>query len=101
MIGIPLAVLTALLYLLALYIGRVYVALLVGRKVLGKIRTSFSTAFFRPFAAGTIIIGLLSFIPVFGWLFKYCLMLMGAGAMWLVIWEAYQADKKTVEIESL
>jgi TolB-like protein/class 3 adenylate cyclase len=99
-IGIPLAILTALLYILALYIGRIYVGLWVGRKVLGNLRASFSKAFFWPFAAGTIIIGLLSLIPIFGWIFKYGLMLMGAGAMWLVIWRAYRAENRAVEGEA-
>ncbi len=99
-IGIPIGIIAGVLYILALYIGRVYIGVLIGRKILVNFRASFSEAFFWPFAAGTIIIWLLSLIPIFGWLFKYCLMLMGVGAMWLVIWRSYKADKRAVEGEA-
>ncbi len=97
LIGIPIGIIAAFLYILTLYIGRVYIGLWMGKKILGYFKVSFSEAFFWPFTAGIIIIGLLSLIPIFGWFFKHCLMLIGAGAMWLVIWEAYQEDKKAVE----
>jgi TolB-like protein/class 3 adenylate cyclase len=100
LIGIPIGIIAAFLYILMLFIGRVYIGLWVGKKILGYFRASFSEAFFWPFTAGIILVGLLSLIPIFGWLLKTCLMLIGVGAMWLVIWEAYREDKKAVESEA-
>jgi len=93
-IGIPAGIISAFLYIIMIYISRVYVGLWIGRKLLGNLEESFTTLFFWPFVAGTIIIGILLLIPVLGWLLRFFLVLIGLGAMWQVLWNSAKPAKK-------
>jgi len=93
-IGIPAGIISTFLYITMLYISRVYVGLWIGRKLLGSFNESFTSFFFWPFVAGTIIIGILLLIPVIGWLLRVFLLLIGLGAMWQVLWNYAKPDKK-------
>lgn len=88
LVGIPAAIIAALLYAIILYISRIYIGVWIGRKLLGFIKKSLATSFFWPFLVGTIIITLLSLIPIVGWLFRLFLLLISLGAMWRVIWRS-------------
>ena len=93
-IGIPAGIISAFLYITMIYISRVYVGLWIGRKLLGNFKESFTSFFFWPFVAGTIIIGILLLIPVIGWLLRFFLLLIGLGAMWQVLWNSAKPVKK-------
>ena len=93
-IGIPVGILSAFLYITMIYISRVYMGLWIGRKVLGNFKESFQALFFYPLLAGTVIIGILLLVPVFGWLLRFFLLLVGLGAMWQVLWKATRPAKK-------
>jgi cytoskeletal protein CcmA (bactofilin family) len=92
-IGIPAGIISVFLYIIMIYMSRVYVGLWIGRKLLGNIRASFAVSFFWPFLAGTVIIGILLLIPVIGWLLRFFLLLIGLGAMWQVIWNSAKPVK--------
>jgi TolB-like protein/class 3 adenylate cyclase/cytoskeletal protein CcmA (bactofilin family) len=92
-IGIPVALISAFLYIMMIYISRVYVGLWVGRKLLGNFRKSLMVSFFWPFVAGIIIVGILLLIPVIGWLLRFFLLLIGLGAMWQVLWKSAKPVK--------
>ena len=94
-IGIPAALISAFLYLMMIYISRVYMGLWVGRKLLGIFRKSFMLSFFWPFVVGIIIIGILLLIPIVGWLLRFFLLLIGLGALWQVLWRPAKPVKKT------
>jgi MFS family permease len=85
-IGIPAGIIAAFIYITMIYTSRVYVGLWLGRKLLGNFKESFTASFFWPFVTGTIIIGIVLFIPVIGWLLRFFLLLVGLGAMWQVLW---------------
>ncbi len=87
-IGIPAGIISAFLYILMIYISRVYVGLWIGRKLLGNFKESFTSLFFWPFVAGTIIIGILFLIPVISWLLRFFLLLIVLGAMGQVLWNS-------------
>ena len=93
-IGIPVGIISIFLYIIMIYISRVYVGLWIGRKLLGNYKETFSDFFFWPFVAGTIIIGILLLIPVIGWLLRFFLLLIGLGAMWQVLWNYAKPAKK-------
>jgi cytoskeletal protein CcmA (bactofilin family) len=86
LVGIPTGIIAALLYVIFLYISRIYIGVWIGRKLLGFIKKSFRTSFFWPFLVGTIVITLLGLIPIVGWLFRLFILLISLGAMWRVIW---------------
>ena len=94
-IGIPAALISAFLYIMMIYISRVYVGLWVGRKLLGNFRKSFMVSFFWPFVIGIIIIGFFLFIPIIGWLLRFFLLFIGLGAMWQILWRSAKPVKKT------
>jgi MFS family permease len=86
-VGIPAGIIAGILYGIAIYISTIYMGAWIGRKILGYIKKSMATAFFWPLVVGTIIIGLLTLIPIIGWLFRLFILLLTLGAMWLVLWQ--------------
>ena len=100
LVGVPVGIIVALLYGIAIYISRIYIAVWIGRKVLGYFKKSLASAFTWPLVAGTIITTLLIFIPIIGWLFRFFFALLGLGAMWLAIWKSIQLGKQKWTQES-
>ena len=96
-VGIPAGIIAGILYGIAIYISRIYIGVWIGRKVLGYIKKSMATAFFWPLVVGTIIIALISLIPIVGWFFGFLVLLLSLGAMWTVMWKTVPvpAKKKT------
>ena len=92
-IGIPTGIISAFLFIMMIYTSRVYVGLLIGRKLLGNFKESSATSFFWPFVTGTVIIGILLLIPVIDWLLRFFLLLIGMGAMWQVLWNSVKPVK--------
>ena len=92
-IGIPAGIIAAFLYIIMIYISRVYVALWIGRKLFGNFKESFTTSFFWPFVTGTVIIGILLLIPVISWLLRFIFLFIGLGAMWQVLWNSVKPVK--------
>jgi cytoskeletal protein CcmA (bactofilin family) len=93
-VGIPAGIIAGILYGIAIYISRIYIGVWIGRKVLGYIKRSLATAFFWPFVVGTVIIALLTLIPVFGWLFSLFVLLLTLGAMWTTMRKAVPVPAK-------
>ncbi len=87
-IGIPVGIILSFIYITMIYISRVYVGLWIGRKLLGAFKESFTALFLWPFITGTIITGILLFVPVIGWVLRFFLILIGLGAMWQVLWKS-------------
>jgi hypothetical protein len=90
-VGIPAGIIAGVLYGIAIYISTIYMGAWIGRKILGSIKKSMATAFFWPLVVGTIIIGLITIIPIIGWLFRLFILLIALGAMWLVLWKTIPA----------
>jgi cytoskeletal protein CcmA (bactofilin family) len=86
-VGIPAGIIAGIFYGIAIYISSIYMGVWIGRKILGYIKKSMATAFFWPLVVGTIIIGLLTLIPIIGCLFRLLILLLTLGAMWLVMWK--------------
>jgi MFS family permease len=93
-VGIPAGIIAGLLYGITIYISRIYIGVWVGRKVLGYINKSMSTAFFWPLVVGVIIIALISLIPFFGWLFRLFVLFISLGALCTVMWKAIPVPVK-------
>ena len=100
LVGIPAGIITGLLYGIAIYISRIYIAVWIGRKILGYFKKSLASAFSCPLVVGTIITTLLIFIPIIGWLFRFFFALLGLGAMWLAIWKSIQLGKGKLQPET-
>jgi cytoskeletal protein CcmA (bactofilin family) len=94
LVGIPAGIIAGLLYGIAIYMSRIYIAVWVGRKILGYIKKSLAEAFFWPLVVGTIIIALLFLIPFLGWLFRLFFLLISLGAMWVATSERVKQGKQ-------
>jgi TolB-like protein/cytoskeletal protein CcmA (bactofilin family) len=93
-IGIPAGIMAAFVFVMMLYISRLYVALWIGRLLLRRWKESFASCFFWPFVTGTILIGLLLRIPWIDWPLRILVLCIGMGAMWQVLWGSAWPSKK-------
>ena len=94
-IGIPAGIMAAFIFAMMLYISRLYVALWLGRILMGRWKQTFATSFLWPFVAGTVLIGLLLQIPWIDRPLRVLMLLIGMGAMWRVLWGSARPGKKT------
>ncbi len=94
MVGIPAGIISGLLYAIMIYVSRIYIGVWIGRKLLGYYKESLIATFFWPLVVGTIIIALFVLIPFIGRLLKLFLLLIGLGAMWVVIWRSVKPVKE-------
>jgi hypothetical protein len=94
LVGIPTGIIAGLLYLIFLYVSRVYMGVWIGRKLLGLIKKSLGKAFFWPFVLGSVILTLLGLVPFVGWLFRLFFLLISLGAMWRVVWKTVLLEKQ-------
>jgi hypothetical protein len=93
-IGIPAGIMAAFIFVMMLYISRVYVALWIGRLLLERWKVSFASCFFWPFVIGTILIGLFLRIPWIDWPIRILILCIGMGAMWQILWGSARPAKK-------
>jgi cytoskeletal protein CcmA (bactofilin family) len=83
-VGLPIGLVSLAAYLVFAYIGRVYVALAIGREILDRI-TKQEVRIIWPLIVGLLIIMLLSSIPFYiGWIFRILFVLFGMGGMLIV-----------------
>jgi cytoskeletal protein CcmA (bactofilin family) len=94
-VTIPLALAVLIVYGLAVYLAKVPVAVLVGRKILARMgRPEPSTN--ASFATGIVVLYVLFAIPVLRWIFWFACVFLGLGAMVLGLREWRQARKKGI-----
>lgn len=80
-IGIPLAFLLLLLYLIVLYFAKLFVIYLIGERIGRSINPKIHMAWF--FVIGLVIYQILVLIPLIGWLIDMLALLFGLGALLL------------------
>lgn len=87
-VGIPVAIIAAVLYMVFVYVSRVFIGVWIGRKVTGVLKRRRDDSFFRPLLIGIIVIGLIGLVPFLGGLFRVFCVLIGLGALWLTVWRS-------------
>jgi hypothetical protein len=78
-IGIPLAILAALAFGVALYLAKIFVSLSVGRLIAA--RTDWTPNPYADFFIGLILLTVLELIPYIGWLVRLIIVLLGVGGL--------------------
>jgi hypothetical protein len=91
-IGIPVALIAGFIYLVSLYISRIYISVWIGRKIVVFFRRDLVDAFFWPLILGIIVIALVDLIPFLGWLFKLFCLFIGLGAFWFGSWNSIRSS---------
>lgn len=84
-IGIPLALLTGVIYFALAYLGRVVVAVWLGRMILGARTTEGRGGTFQRFIIGGVLLVIVALVPVLGSLVMLVATVMGLGALLLEI----------------
>lgn len=78
LIGIPFAVFVVIVVVILSYIGKIIVSLLIGKWVVGQFDRRGSLVL--SLLVGLIVVEIIGFIPVFGWLFDIVIAAIGLGA---------------------
>jgi cytoskeletal protein CcmA (bactofilin family) len=92
-VTIPLALAVLVAYALAVYLAKVPVAVLVGRKLLVRLGKPEPSPYVA-FAAGIVVLYVLFAIPVLGWILWFACVFLGLGAMVLGLRDWRQAKKR-------
>ncbi len=88
-IGVPLAVILFVFYFLFLFLGKIFVSLVFGQKVL-KLKENHS---YSALILGLLIFTILFSVPYIGWLIKLLVVIVGLGALSTVSFQHFK--KKT------
>ncbi len=94
-IGIPLAVILAFIWLAAMYIARTIVGILIGRAILSRLGKDRNESIIWAMISGVVIIQMVSFLPFIGWLFSLAAIWWALGGIWLVFLKK-DDGKKTI-----
>ena len=95
-LGIPIGLMLSAMYLVTLYLGRVFVMLWAGQRLLGLIRGSPSGAW--TFVTGLIAYFIVSLIPLIGGLVTMVTMVTGLGAVLITKKELVQRLRERHEV---
>lgn len=80
-IGLPIFFVVLMIYIVSFFLATLYSSIWVGQKIMKFTQTK-SSLYLSAFV-GCLVIGLVSLIPVIGWLIFVCLFMMGLGAQLL------------------
>jgi cytoskeletal protein CcmA (bactofilin family) len=72
------------------YISKIVFGFLVGHMILERIQASWGEGRFWPLVIGVVIFAIIRAIPILGWFIGLIVTLLGLGALWLTVWEAYR-----------
>ncbi|MFH1170976.1 MAG: polymer-forming cytoskeletal protein [bacterium] len=93
-IGIPLALLGVALYVMLLYLAKVFVGFSLGLILFRALRKEKPAPVLWSFIVGTVLFTILTILPYIGWLIEFVGILWAAGAAVFVKREVLQATEK-------
>lgn len=79
-VGLPLAVVASLLYLIGLITASLYASIAYGRLIFEKLLRQKKSSLVLPMVLGVIVLGLIVCLPVIGWFFGFISFCLGLGA---------------------
>jgi len=82
-IGIPLALILSGIWLIALFISKVLVGIMIGRAVLEKLWHKKKNSLIWAMIIGVVIVKVIISLPIVGWLLCLLTLLWGLGGMWM------------------
>jgi cytoskeletal protein CcmA (bactofilin family) len=96
-IGLPVLALVGILFVLALgYLPQAAVAYIGGRWILNRVRPEAAGNIYWTLLVGLVVLGILMALPVLGGLIEFFVVILGLGAIALLIWERRQPTAATV-----
>ena len=85
LIGIPLAGIIFTLWAIAIYLSKILVGVLAGRKIMEKLWNKKKNSIIWAMIIGVLIIWLITSIPLVGWIVALVAIWWGLGGMWIFI----------------
>jgi cytoskeletal protein CcmA (bactofilin family) len=73
----------------AAYISKIVVSYLGGRLILRRIQPEWAESRVWPLVIGVVIFTILAAIPILGGIFSLIVILLGLGALWLLVWQRF------------
>jgi cytoskeletal protein CcmA (bactofilin family) len=83
LIGMPLALILFGLWLIAVYVSKIIIAILVGRSIISRVRNKQKESMILSMILGVILVWILCAFPYIGWLLTLFVVLWGLGGLWL------------------
>ncbi len=94
LLGVPLAVLTLIGWLVLLYVAKIFVALAAGEWLLGRLRGGKMSAAILSLLAGLFLLTIATLIPYAGFLIRIMIVSLGFGAFFITAYQ-YRTRGKT------
>ena len=86
LIGYPFAILGIYIYTIMLYLASIFAGLIIGEKIIKLFKKEGDISLYLSFIIGMIILLILGFIPILGFLVKIIVLLFGSGMVLLGSW---------------
>jgi cytoskeletal protein CcmA (bactofilin family) len=93
--GVPVVVVPTALYLVLLALTAPVIGLLIGRYLLGRLRSPGAFAAWQALLLGVLILALIGFVPVLNWVVTLLTLLFGFGAWALFLYRNYREARQT------
>jgi cytoskeletal protein CcmA (bactofilin family) len=93
LIGWPIAVLGIYAYSILLFLASIFVAMVIGEKVIRLFKKDDTISLYPSFIIGILILFVLGFIPVLNFFINICVFLFGAGMLILGTWRLIKEMK--------
>jgi cytoskeletal protein CcmA (bactofilin family) len=93
--GVPVAVVPTALYLVLLALTAPVIGLLIGRYLLGRLRSPGAFAAWQALLLGVLILALIGFVPVLNWVVTLLTLVFGFGAWMLFLYRNYREARQT------
>jgi hypothetical protein len=94
LIGFPLAVFGTFIYLILLYLASIFVAMVIGEKIIHLFKKKGAISLYPAFIIGLIVLFILCWIPILGFFVRLFVLLFGSGMIILGTWHILKEMKK-------
>jgi hypothetical protein len=94
LIGFPLAVFGTFIYMILLYLASIFVAMVIGEKIIQLFKKKGTISLYPAFIIGLIVLFVLCWIPIFGFFVRLFVLLFGSGMIILGTWDIIKEMKK-------
>lgn len=94
LIGFPLAIFGSYVYSILFYLSSIFVALVVGEKIIQLFKKEGEISLYPSFIVGLLVLLVLGWIPILGFIIKLFVVLFGAGMLCIGTWEVLREMKR-------
>jgi hypothetical protein len=93
-IGLPLAFILGVLYVIALYLSKIFVAIFIGDRIIKAVKKTKDVNLIGAMILGLVILYIIFAIPIIGWLIKFVVLLWGLGVLYTVLKKKLNLENK-------